>query len=291
MSANTTAIESKEDVVKRIEMIEEAIRKLDSRNVELCKEAESLEKVISQETLDIKGLKEDISQVKSELSVESQDKNLVKLKKLVEMKEKIKLADVKFREESREEFEELEERNSNLIIMLEDITSQAPVKDSEVDLATLSKLRCEAARLDDLERSADQVLASVATRQDLIKFQKKFLQLHQQVSAKQVETLNYYDMYNNLGNQKTFLEKEIGLLTSMQDSLSDCRGPQNNKLSYYNKIEDLLSAVVKAQSSCKEKLSQQQKLKSVHDKEKESLATEKEKFSKMVQEVQKILNN
>ena len=29
------------------------------------------------------------------------------------------------------------------------------------------------------------------------------------VSAKQVETLNYYDMFNNLENQKNFLEKVI----------------------------------------------------------------------------------
>lgn len=49
----------------------------------------------------------------------------------------------------------------------------------------------------------------VPTRTELIQYERRFVELYQQVAWKLEETKKYYSMYNTLDTTLTFLQKEV----------------------------------------------------------------------------------
>lgn len=47
------------------------------------------------------------------------------------------------------------------------------------------------------------------TRTELIQYERRFVELYQQVTWKLDETRKYYDMYNTLDTTLSFLQKEV----------------------------------------------------------------------------------
>ena len=54
-----------------------------------------------------------------------------------------------------------------------------------------------------------RIIDDVPTRTELIQYERRFVELYQQVAWKLEETRKYYDMYNTLETTLTFLQKEV----------------------------------------------------------------------------------
>ena len=79
----------------------------------------------------------------------------------------------------------------------------------------------------DLERRIDRI----PSRSELSQYQRRFVELYSQMDDTQNETQNFYSLYNNLGQQKLAIEKEITLMNSIQEGFESSR--TQSKLSRY----------------------------------------------------------
>ena len=55
-------------------------------------------------------------------------------------------------------------------------------------------------------------------RSELAQYQRRFVELYGQMDNTQAETQQFFDMFNNLGQQRSAIEKEIQLMNSIQES-------------------------------------------------------------------------
>ena len=50
------------------------------------------------------------------------------------------------------------------------------------------------------------------------------------MATKQTETQNFFDMYNNLGDQRELIDREIKMLNSVQEGFDHCWTNQHTKV-------------------------------------------------------------
>ena len=53
---------------------------------------------------------------------------------------------------------------------------------------------------------------------ELAQYQRRFLELYNQVSVKHKETKQYYTLYNTLSDTRMYMEKELAFLNSIYDN-------------------------------------------------------------------------
>ena len=68
-----------------------------------------------------------------------------------------------------------------------------------------------------LQRQLDEVPG----RGELAQYQRRFLELYNEVAQKHQETKQFYTMYNTLDDTKLYLSKELSLLNSVLDNYSE----------------------------------------------------------------------
>lgn len=57
--------------------------------------------------------------------------------------------------------------------------------------------------------NAIRTIDDIPTRTELIQYERRFVELYQQVAWKLEETRKYYDIYNTLDTSLGFLQKEV----------------------------------------------------------------------------------
>ena len=58
-----------------------------------------------------------------------------------------------------------------------------------------------------------RIIDDVPTRSELIQYERRFVELYQQVAWKLDETKKYYALYNTLDSTLSFLQKEVSVHT------------------------------------------------------------------------------
>ena len=76
----------------------------------------------------------------------------------------------------------------------------------------LEKLRKKLTNVTKQVLSIEKQLDAIPSRYELSQYQKRFVELDNQVSAEYVETQKFIIMYNTLRDQLVFMEKEVKLL-------------------------------------------------------------------------------
>ena len=61
----------------------------------------------------------------------------------------------------------------------------------------------------------------VPTRTELLQYERRFVELYEQVAAKLEETRKYYDTYNVLEQKRNFLQMEVDQIKSIHDNFSN----------------------------------------------------------------------
>lgn len=76
-------------------------------------------------------------------------------------------------------------------------------------MAKYNRLRALLAQTNlDLARNV-RIIDDVPTRSELIQYERRFVELYQQVAWKLDETKKYYSLYNTLDNTLSFIQKEV----------------------------------------------------------------------------------
>ena len=76
-------------------------------------------------------------------------------------------------------------------------------------LSKFNRLRQLLAEANQEVASSVRFIDDIPTRTELIQYERRFVELYQQVAWKLEETRKYYDMYNTLDTTLGFLQKEV----------------------------------------------------------------------------------
>lgn len=94
-------------------------------------------------------------------------------------------------------------------------------KKCEEERETVQNLRLQIAKKNRSIAFLQRQLDEIPGRGELAQYQRRFLELYNQVAQKHEETKQFYTMYNTLDDTKLYLSKELSLLNSVLDNYSE----------------------------------------------------------------------
>ncbi|XP_014668978.1 PREDICTED: coiled-coil domain-containing protein 93-like [Priapulus caudatus] len=106
------------------------------------------------------------------------------------------------------------------------------------DRDKLQKIRLLLARKNRDVATLQRQIDEVPTRAELSQYQRRFVELYNQVGSKHTETKQFYTLYNTLDDTRLYLDKEANLLNSIHDNFEHAAERQRSS-------NDLLRAQAK----------------------------------------------
>uniref|UniRef100_A0A1B6D2L0 Coiled-coil domain-containing protein 93 n=2 Tax=Clastoptera arizonana TaxID=38151 RepID=A0A1B6D2L0_9HEMI len=197
----------------------------------------------------------------SKIIMEADQGVLRKLQELVLSNESLKRRELEFRGKCKNEMRELQQ----LVNEVEE--TDLPDVNFEEENRILNELseRVINARLllgrktraiSILQRQLDQV----PSRAELAQYQRRFLELYCQVSAKHRETKQFFTLYNTLNDTHQYLNKELTLLNSILDNYSDAMSSSSRKEQFMNQFDAIVEGVKQNKFKVEQKRNDEKKV-------------------------------
>jgi chromosome segregation ATPase len=188
---------------------------------------------------------------------------LKKLWALVQRNEKMKRAEKDFKEDCKKKLEALQLAIKNL--------NETEVN-SEEEEARMKEIDEMFAKIEDKWTKVRQLLAQrnlqvaatsrkiddVPTRTEMIQYERRFVELYQQVGLKLEETRRYYAMYNTLDKTREFLGKEVKLIDSITNSFEEAMKTKGSQEEFAAQFEAIVKGVESFLSKQKSTLDKKQ---------------------------------
>lgn len=182
----------------------------------------------------------------------AQQQKLAILRKLVVQNESLKRQQQEFRSSCRLELERLEARVAQL---QQETTQDALHKDEEaLRLQEIEQMHVHmTSQHTEMRRALAQQTRSVhlmmkqidavPTRVELMQYEKRFLELYDEVALTLEETRKYYGVYNTLKTTQTFLQKEISLIDSIYDNVDVAMKSKAATQAFFSQLDGILQNV------------------------------------------------
>ncbi|XP_054166308.1 coiled-coil domain-containing protein 93-like [Oppia nitens] len=90
-----------------------------------------------------------------------------------------------------------------------------------------------------LQRKFDDI----PTRAELSQYQKRFIELYNQVAAKHNETKKFYTLYNTLDDERMYLEKELNLIGSILDNFYQAQNSHNVREEFLLQFDQIVENI------------------------------------------------
>ncbi|XP_071575832.1 coiled-coil domain-containing protein 93 isoform X1 [Temnothorax nylanderi] len=177
-----------------------------------------------------------------EIGINDNDSIFKRLEELLSVHEGLKEQEHNFREQCKSDL--------NLLRgMLQEIENGAPVeeedrvKEYEEQKEAITRVRLQLAKKNRIIASLTRQLDDVPGRSELTQYQRRFMELYNQVSAKHKETKQYYTLYNTLDDTKLYISKELSLLNSIQDNYNEAMASTSGKEQFLKQFETIVAGV------------------------------------------------
>ncbi|KAJ6641760.1 Coiled-coil domain-containing protein 93, partial [Pseudolycoriella hygida] len=220
-------------------------------------ENRAMEKRFADEKHSVDLLTAEGKEIRAEIrSLESQDQKsdkgiLDNIQKLVLKNEELKKAEIAFKDQCRQEMARIQQE----IKEAEQITPEDDIRESlhvlEKEREKLQTIRLQLAKKNRAIVSIQRQLDNIPSRTELAQYQRRFLELYNQVSAKHRETKQFYTMYNTLDDTKRYLTKELSLLSSIHENYTDGMGNPQSKEHFVTQLEAIVDGVQQTKTKLK----------------------------------------
>ena len=91
--------------------------------------------------------------------------------------------------------------------------------------------------------ATSRMIDDVPTRTEMIQYERRFVELYQQVELKLEETRRYYAMYNTLDMTREFLGKEVKLIDSITNSFEEAMQTAGSQEEFAAQFGSILKGV------------------------------------------------
>eukprot|EP01034_Spumella_vulgaris_P022214 gene22214-28328_t len=285
----------KQNLLKQKEEI--AIKESEVRNT-----SKAMGEKLSLMEEDRDGAEDYIEQLKAQLkkladleAAATQQEELVMLKNLVGLNESLRGQEAAFKASCKAQMADFTARLKACDLEeSEDTDENRKLRDIEdmhgKVLAKYNKLRQLLAETNLEVANAVRTIDDVPTRTELIQYERRFVELYQQVAWKLEETRKYYDIYNTLDTTLGFLQKEVKLLNSISENFVEAMKSTQSKVEYSKQFENIVKGVEDSLQRQERQLVQKdqkvEELKVVH----QNLVDEQRRYFKAVKDFQEECN-
>lgn len=214
---------SEQSKVKNLEAMQSALEK---RLQRIIQENEALHVEVKQDGDEYETVKKESEAILAEMQrLEAQEQEAdedVKnqIKDLIVQNEKLKEEEISFKENCTRIIEELhkriEEAESLAAMPDDDSTEYDELFEKESESLRISRLQL--AKKNRAVISLQRQLDNIPDNTELAQYQKRFLELYNNISMKHKETKQFFALYNSLNDTHLYLEKELTLLNSIYDN-------------------------------------------------------------------------
>ncbi|PNF38272.1 Coiled-coil domain-containing protein 93 [Cryptotermes secundus] len=223
---------------------------LTEQELRLKKERACLETAIEQESLQLRQVCAVREQVDKELkdmeSLETEENQgiLQKLQTLVVLDESLKQQDVQFRDQCKLELGKLQKlvKDAQESATPDNDTDNVSIQFEE-EQDRVQKLRLLLAKRTRSIATLQRQLDEVPGRAELAQYQRRFLELYNQVAAKHKETKQFYTLYNTLDDKKLYLSKELTLLNSILDNYTEAMSSTSGKEQFMKQFDAIVEGI------------------------------------------------
>ncbi|XP_008205775.1 coiled-coil domain-containing protein 93 isoform X2 [Nasonia vitripennis] len=190
--------------------------------------------------------------------IESQDNKgrLQKLEELLIVHDGLKDQENKFRDQCHQDLKTL---NS----LVEGVQAGEPREEADRVIEydeqkeVVNRLRLQLAKKNRAIATLTRQLDDVPGRSELTQYQRRFMELYNQVSAKHKETKQYYTLYNTLDDKKLYLSKELSLLNSIQDNYYEAMASTSGKEQFIKQFELIVDGVQRNKAKVKKRCAEE----------------------------------
>lgn len=173
---------------------------------------------------EIERVRESQHELRQGLAPESKEES-IKRKDLVSLIDSIRKDKASFKKSCREEKAVLDQRIEQLNADREDVDQDQ--EEEQQLLQFLDKQRDKLNKMNavygdlckDVAR-CQRRLDDIPSRSEVTQYQRRFVELYDQIASKHVEAKKFYILYNQLDDSRIQLEREYNLLNSVLDSFS-----------------------------------------------------------------------
>uniref|UniRef100_A0A914UQV6 Coiled-coil domain-containing protein 93 n=1 Tax=Plectus sambesii TaxID=2011161 RepID=A0A914UQV6_9BILA len=175
-----------------------------------------------------------------------------RLRELMAEHDVIRQKEREFKEKCRRELTEMDaeiDRLEQPFQVTEDRTAAVAEHSAAGD--ELQRRRLELADLNRKVAALQRRIDEVPSQTELNQYQKRFLELYNQVASKHRETKQFYTLHNTLLDVKAYMKREIDLL----DNIYNVQGlatQESYKRSFVQNLEDILTGVKQNKTKRKE---------------------------------------
>ncbi|CAG9860217.1 unnamed protein product [Phyllotreta striolata] len=259
LELNDAGMLSREQAI--IESLEEKKQIFDEKCSDFIKQDKILANEIKLAKTDLEELrekKEAADKSLQELNIEDQeDAKLKQIEELIILNDDLKAQEAKFKEHCKKELD-------NLNKLIEDAkkakvkvpTNQNEDLSEEIEEATqnIRTLRIKLAKVNREVAHLQRSLDDVPKRAELAQYQKRFVELYNQMAVKHKETKQYYTLYNTLEDTRLWMKKELSILNSISDSYPEAMTSWKSKEEFLDQFQNIIENVRSSKSKIEQKL-------------------------------------
>lgn len=121
----------------------------------------------------------------------------------------------------------------------------------------LQELRLHLAKRNRGIVAIERKLDAIPDRTELAQYQRRFHELYNEMSAKHLETKQYYTLYNTLNDKKRYLEKELSLLNSICEAYNEGMLSPHGREDFIKQFETIVDGVKSAQDKVRHKYNEE----------------------------------
>ncbi|MFH4975627.1 hypothetical protein AB6A40_002336 [Gnathostoma spinigerum] len=205
-------------------------------------ELDSLKRTESKIYAEIASISGPLQQYK-ELLERSDEKKIEELLKMLREHDEIKQREKKFKTDCNEEIRRM---NEELSVLLEndvqtenEETLEEEVKEAEERLASV---RLEDASLNSQLALLYREVDDIPPRVEIIQYQRRIIELYNQMSSKHRETKQLYTLHNTLLDIEAYMKRELSLFNNISD-IQELTSKEGYKESFMENLQEILKGV------------------------------------------------
>ncbi|XP_073844579.1 coiled-coil domain-containing protein 93 isoform X2 [Musca autumnalis] len=183
---------------------------------------------------------------------------LEKVQGLLKQHDELKKEESEFKEHCRKDLAALQEQ----IEELEAFNAQDPHEREQAvakEKERIQILKLQLAKRNRGILAIQQQLDNTPDRTELAQYQRRFHELYNEMSAKHLETKQYYTLFNTLNDQKRYMEKELSLLNSICEAYNEGMSTQHGREEFIQQFEQIVQGVKQTEQKVKSKYMEEKK--------------------------------
>ncbi|XP_055328932.1 coiled-coil domain-containing protein 93-like [Paramacrobiotus metropolitanus] len=254
------------------DLLQSQLETLKAKEQELASKKESLENRIEELKItrkELKAQKETLDSENADLDQNTNNMDTEQLERIAELlvrKTAIEEEIATFRTECKKESARMKTEYRKI---KEELENPSPEKNQlsqdlkdrlATERDTLREIRLRLAKRNREVAQLQRRLDDIPSQAELSQYQKRFIELYDQVAVRLRETKKYYTLYNTLSDTKMYYEKEVQLLESIHDNFEVAVASDSAKEQFIRQLEQILDSLRQTVSKA-EKRRQTEKLK------------------------------